>query len=618
MQTLGAQPIGDEDCQFLVWAPFARTVELQIETPARRMEPMRKDCEGYFSCTVRGVPPGSAYFYRLDQNTNRPDPVSRLQPDGVHGPSQVITSHFDWQDSNWKGLPLEQLVIYEIHVGTFTPEGTFDAILPRLPALKELGINTIELMPVAQFPGTRNWGYDGVYPYAVQNSYGGPDGLRRLVDACHSLGLCVALDVVYNHLGPEGNYLRNFGPYFTDRYHTPWGEALNFDGPLSDHVRRFFIGNALHWVSDFHVDALRLDAIHAIVDTSAIPFLQELAQDVQLLAARLGRSVHVIAESDLNDSRIVHPREVGGFACDAQWNDDFHHALHALLTREKMGYYQSFGKLEHLSTAFNSGFVYSGQYSPYRERRYGNSSLDVPARRFVVFAQNHDQVGNRALGDRLSTIVNFENLKLAAGAVLLSPFVPLLFMGEEYGETAPFQYFVSHNDAPLIEAVRKGRREEFARFGWQQDIPDPQSAETFERSRLNWSLRDRAEHQILRKLYAELLSLRRSVPALSNLSKTRTNASPCGGSCLLLERWHETDRIFAAFNFSEQDARICGPAAARLWRKIFDSAETQWNGSGATAPESLEVNEPTMIDIPALSFFLYRCSTEGGSVGSSF
>lgn len=617
MQTLGAQSVGDEECHFLVWAPFARKLELQLELPSRRFEPMQQAPDGYFHCAVRGVPPGSTYFYRLDGNTSRPDPASRLQPQGVHGASEVIRPHFDWQDSGWRGLPLDQLVIYELHVGTFTREGTFDAIIPRLPALKELGVNTIELMPVAQFPGSRNWGYDGVYPFAAQNSYGGPDGLRRLVNACHALGMCVALDVVYNHLGPEGNYLRNFGPYFTDRYHTPWGQALNFDGPFSDHVRRFFIANALYWVRDCHVDALRLDAIHAIVDTSAVPFLEELAHEVQSLGAKLGRAVHVIAESDLNDARIVRPRPLGGFGHDAQWTDDFHHSLHTLLTREESGYYESFGSVEHLAKAYTSGFVYSGQYSSYRQRRYGNSSLDVPARRFVVFAQNHDQVGNRALGDRLSAIVSFEELKLAAGAVLLSPFVPLLFMGEEYGEAAPFQYFVSHGDPALIEAVRKGRKEEFARFGWQQDIPDPQTPETFNRSRLNWSLRDEGKHLTLRSFYAELLRVRRSVRALSNLSKARTKASACGKFCLLLERRHAADRVFTVFNFGEDTVIACPPSGDGRWRKIVDSAETRWGGPGSTVPEILEVNESAKIDIRAVSFCVFRRSTEGGSNDSA-
>jgi maltooligosyltrehalose trehalohydrolase len=612
MHIPGAQLVGDEACDFLVWAPFVRTIELELETPQRRMEPMQQAPDGYFRSTVHGVRPGSTYFYRLDQATSRPDPASRFQPQGVHGPSAVTTAEFAWQDSGWKGLPLDQLVLYELHVGTFTPAGTFDAIIPRLAALKELGVNTIELMPVAQFPGSRNWGYDGVYPFAVQNSYGGPDGLRRLVNACHGLGLSVALDVVYNHLGPEGNYLRNFGPYFTDRYKTPWGEAINFDGPFSDQVRRFFIANALYWVSDFHLDALRLDAIHAIVDTSAVPFLEELAQDVQSLAAKLGRAVHLIAESDLNDSRIVRPRAVGGFGFDAQWTDDFHHSLHALLTREKTGYYESFGSIEHLAAAYRSGFVYSGQYSPYRKRRYGNSSLDIPARRFVVFAQNHDQVGNRARGDRLSTMVSFERVKLAAGAVLLSPFVPLLFMGEEYAETAPFQYFVSHGDQPLIEAVRKGRKEEFSRFAWEQDIPDPQSVETFNRSRLDWSLRDRGQHLIARGFFAELLKLRRSIPAVSNLSKAHTKAMGCQDRCLVLERWHAADHIFVVFNFAEEAARAGSPSGVCSWRKVFDSAEVRWGGRGSAAPEFLEVKESATIDIPALSFCVYQA--EGGKI----
>jgi maltooligosyltrehalose trehalohydrolase len=610
MQRLGAHQIGQEECEFLVWAPFARKIDLQIENPEPRLEPMEEKEDGYFYCRVGRVLPGSAYLYRLDGSKARPDPASRSQPEGVHGPSEIVRSHFDWKDFDWNGLPLDKLVLYEIHTGTFTRDGTFQAIIPRLAALKKLGVNMIELMPVAQFPGTRNWGYDGVHPFAAQNSYGGPDGLRTLVNACHCQGLGVALDVVYNHLGPEGNYLRDFGPYFTDRYKTPWGEAINFDGPDSDHVRRFFIENALSWVSDFHVDALRLDAIHAIVDTSAVPFLQELAQRVQSLSAKLGRRVHIIAESDLNDARIVHPREAGGFGSDAQWNDDFHHAVHALLTGERAGYYEDFGSVRDVATACTSGYVYSGQYSAYRRRRFGNSSHDVPARRLVVFSQNHDQVGNRAKGDRLSTIVGFEKLKLAAGLVLLSPFVPLLFMGEEYAEPAPFQYFVSHTDQPLIEAVRKGRTEEFARFGWQGQIPDPQSVETFERSRLNWSLSEKGRHQILRDFYAALLGLRRSVPSLSNLSKEQANARVCAGSTLVLERWNGADRVFAAFNFREEPARVCASPGKSVWRKVLDSADTRWAGRGCQSPESVSSEET--VNIPALSFTLFRNSGEGG------
>jgi maltooligosyltrehalose trehalohydrolase len=608
MPTLGAHPIGEQECQFCLWAPFARNVEVQIESPERRFEPMERDPDGYFQCRGRGIPPGATYLYRLDAAKSRPDPASRSQPQGVHRASEVISGQFDWGDTGWKGVPLDRVVLYELHTGTFTQEGTFEAIVPRLDALKHLGVNMIELMPVSQFPGSRNWGYDGVFPFAAQNSYGGPEGLRALVNACHREGLGITLDVVYNHLGPEGNYLRDFGPYFTDRYKTPWGEAINFDGAFSDHVRRFFIESALSWVADFHVDALRLDAIHAIVDTSAVPFVEELAQRVQALAKKLGRAVHVIAESDLNDSRIVHPRELGGFGCDAQWSDDFHHALHAVLTGERVGYYEDFGSPVQFARACTSGYVYSGQYSAYRRRRFGNSSRDVPARRFVVFSQNHDQVGNRAKGDRLSIIVNFEKLKLAAAAVLLSPFVPLLFMGEEYGETAPFQYFVSHTDQPLIDAVRKGRADEFARFGWQGEIADPQSVETFECSRLNWNLRDDGKHRTLREFYGALLSLRRSIPSLSNLSKEHMKASVGAGSSLVLERWCEADRIFAAFNFGEQTARVCPPPGEGPWRKVIDSSAERWAGNGSESPESFTVEKT--INIPAFSFSLFRHSME--------
>jgi maltooligosyltrehalose trehalohydrolase len=411
---------------------------------------------------VQGVKPGTRYFYRLDGNTERPDPASKFQPEGVHGPSQVIDPHFVWEELHWSGIPFSHYVLYELHVGTFTAQGTFDAIVPHLDELKDLGITSIEIMPVAQFPGDRNWGYDGVYPGAVQNSYGGPEGLKRLIDACHQRGLAVTLDVVYNHLGPEGNYLCDFGPYFTDRYHTPWGAAINFDGPDSDAVRRFFIENALSWVTEFRLDALRLDAVHGIFDFSALHFLQELAAAVHEQAERLNRRIYVIAESDLNDVRLVSSPELGGYGLDAQWNDDFHHALHTLLTGERTGYYEDFGRIQDLAKAFAEGFVYSGAYSPARRRRHGNTSKDLAADRFVVCAQNHDQVGNRLKGDRLSALVSFEGLKLAAAVVLLSPFIPLLFMGEEYGETAPFPYFVSHSDPDLIEVVRRGRRAEFA------------------------------------------------------------------------------------------------------------------------------------------------------------
>ena len=440
--TLGATYLGNGKTRFEVWAPLASRVDLHILSPKDRIVAMEPRARGYHEIVADKVAPGSRYFYRFNDK-ERPDPASRFQPEGVHGPSEVVKTDFRWQDRNWFGPELKDYVIYELHVGAFTPEGTFDAIIPRLEYLKELGITAVELMPVAQFPGARNWGYDGVAPFAPQNSYGGPEGLKQLVDACHENGLAVVLDVVYNHLGPEGNYLGEFGAYFTDRYHTPWGWAVNFDGPDSDEVRKYFIQNALYWVGEFHIDALRLDAVHAILDHSPRPFLLELGEAVHREAGRIHRRIYLMPESADNDARLLRARELGGFALDAQWNDDFHHCLHVLLTGERSGYYEDYSRVDQLAKSFRQGFVYSGEYSGFRKRRHGSPAGDIPAERFVVFSQNHDQVGNRMFGDRLCRLAGFEGAKLAAGAVLLSPFVPLLFMGEEYGETAPFPWHAS-------------------------------------------------------------------------------------------------------------------------------------------------------------------------------
>jgi len=590
---LGASVLEDGRARFLVWAPQARKVAVHLVSPDDRVVPMEMGERGYHHVIVDGVEPGCLYLYRLDDGRERPDPASRHQPQGVHGPSQVVNPHFEWEDADWRGLPLQDYILYELHVGTFTTEGTFDAITRHLDELRELGITAIELMPVAQFPGTRNWGYDGVYPFAVQDSYGGPEGLQRLVDACHKVGLAVVLDVVYNHLGPEGNYLREFGPYFTDRYKTPWGAALNFDGPHSDEVRRFFIENALYWATEFHVDALRLDAVHAIVDHSAVPFVEELATALHRRAEQIDRRIYVIAESTLNDARLIRPPEEGGYGLDAQWNDDFHHSLHTLLTGERAGYYQDFGQdfgeLGDLAKAFSEGFVYSGQYSPFRQKRHGSSSRDVPAHKFIVCAQNHDQVGNRLLGERLGRLVSFEQLKLAAGAVLLSPFLPLLFMGEEYGETAPFQYFVSHSDPALVEAVRRGRRGEFADFAWQGEPPDPQDEPTFQRCRLDHKLRQRGEHAILLGFYRELIVLRQSLPALANLSKEQMEVvSREEERVLFLRRWSGDHEAAIIFNFSEGPRSATLPLSVGRWVKRLDSAEERWLGGGSASPDVLE------------------------------
>jgi maltooligosyltrehalose trehalohydrolase len=555
---------------------------------------MERRERGYWVADLQDVAPGSRYFFRLDETVDRPDPASRLQPDGVHGPSAVVDSHsYPWRDVEWRGIDLAEMVLYELHVGAFTPEGTFDGVVGRLDSLKELGINAIEIMPVSQFPGERNWGYDGVYPFAVQSSYGGPDGLRRLVDACHCVGLAAILDVVYNHLGPEGNYLWDFGPYFTDRYRTPWGAAVNFDGPYSDEVRRFFIENALSWFEDYHLDGLRLDALHAIMDMSAVHFLRELSECVASLGERLGRKLWLIGESDLNDSRLIDPPAIGGHGLDAVWCDDFHHALHTLLTGEKDGYYLDFGKPDHLVKALREGFVYSGEYSEYRKRRHGNSSRGRPAQQFVVFSQNHDQVGNRMLGERLSRLVEFEALKVASGLVLLSPYVPLLFMGEEYGENAPFLYFVSHSDPNLVEAVRKGRAKELEAFTWKGEVPDPQAAETFRASRLSWESRNEGKHKILLDFYAALIELRRTHPALVALDKEQVQGGRWRDTAVLwMERRQGWGRSLALCLFNigqrEEAVRPVEISTAPRWRKRLDSSEEIWGGPGSGVPLFLE------------------------------
>lgn len=608
---LGAHYREGSGCDFLVWAPRAERLELHLLAPCERILAMEPLSGGYFRLRISDAAPGTLYLYRFPSGKERPDPVSRLQPQGVHGPSEVVDSRCPWEDQSWSGLELRDYVFYELHVGTFTPEGTFDAIIPRLVDLKNVGVTAIELMPVAQFPGSRNWGYDGVYPFAVQTSYGGPLALKRLVNACHAAGLAAVLDVVYNHLGPEGNYLARFGPYFTDFYHTPWGEAVNFDRSQSDHVRRYFIENALQWTEEFHFDALRLDAVHAITDTSAQPFLGELARAIHLRARELGRKIYLIPESDLNDARIISPDPVCGYGLDAAWNDDFHHSVHTLLTSDRQGYYEDFGSTAQLAHALTEGFVFTGQESKYRGRRHGNSSKSLSAEKFVVFAQNHDQVGNRRLGERLSTLVSFDALKLAAGLVMLSPFLPLVFMGEEYGETAPFLYFVSHGDPALIEAVRKGRSDEFARFAWQGEIPDPQDESTFARSRIDWASRCAPPHNFLLAFYEELLRLRREDPVLSLRDKNALEATPFESpKTLVLRRWRQADQRLAIFNFETDAASLAISLPEGEWRKILDSQDPGWGGPGGTAPARIESSGELRLAIPASSFALYQTSSE--------
>jgi maltooligosyltrehalose trehalohydrolase len=479
---------------------------------------MRRGERGWWLAELSPEVSRADYGFSLDDGPTFPDPRSPLQPHGVHELSRPVDhSAFNWRHPRWHQAPLSSAIIYECHIGTFTPAGTFDAAAERLGYLRDLGVTHVELMPVAEFSGVRGWGYDGVNLFAPHHSYGGPDAMKRFIDASHGHGLGVILDVVYNHLGPEGNYLAKFGPYFTNRYRTPWGDAVNLDDADSDEVRRFFCDNALMWLRDYRVDGLRIDAVHAIFDASAIHFLEQLGAEVRELEATVGRHFVVIAESDLNQPRIVTPREAGGHGLDAQWNDDFHHALHTVLTGESAGYLADFGSITHLAKALTRGFVYDGVYSKSRRRMHGRPVEGLSAHRFVAFLQNHDQVGNRAIGERLGHLVTVDQIKISAALLMTAPFVPMLFQGEEWNASSPFQYFTDHQDAKLAESVRKGRRAEFAAFvADTSELPDPQAQQTFERSKLNWDERERGEHREIFEWYRQLIRLRRCTPDFEN------------------------------------------------------------------------------------------------------
>ena len=531
-----------------MWAPEARSVELVLD---EKRFPMQADERGWWSAGVKWAA-GLDYRFSIDGGEPRPDPRSPWQPEGPDGPSRTVDhSAFSWTDDGWSGRALASEIVYELHVGTFTEGGTFDAAIEKLGDLVDLGVTAVELMPVAEYAGTRGWGYDGVDLYAPHHSYGGPEGLKRFVDASHARGLATILDVVYNHLGPAGNYLREFGPYFTGRYATPWGDAINFDGPGSDEARAFFVDNALMWLRDYHFDGLRLDAVHAILDTSALHILEEIATSVRSLEKETGRTMWVIAESDLNDPRLITPVDRGGFGLDAQWSDDFHHAMHALLTGERSGYYSDFGSVTDLAKALENAFVYDGRHSPFRRRRHGRQPERLEGHRFLGYLQNHDQVGNRAAGERSGALMSVGRLKIGAALVLTAPFVPMLFQGEEWAASTPFLYFTDH-EPDLGRLVSEGRKSEFAAFGWEPDeIPDPQAESTFLRSKLDWTERSRDPHTELLEWHKELIRLRRAVPPDRSLEQIQTRHD---GS----DRWLIVDRgdVTIACNFSGTDVEV--------------------------------------------------------------
>ena len=518
-----------------VWAPNPQRVELVV---GEDRHPMRRDDGGWWRASVE-LEPGTDYAFSLDGGEPRPDPRSPWQPHGIHAPSRTVDHDaFAWTDAGWSAPPLADAVIYELHVGTFTPAGTFEGVIDRLDDLAELGVTHLELLPVVEFGGERGWGYDGVDLFAPHHAYGGPEGLKRLVDAAHARGLAVLIDVVYNHLGPAGNYLAEFGPYFSDKYTTPWGEAVNFDEAGSHEVRRFVVDNALMWMRDYHADGLRLDAMQAIFDMSAIHIGEEIATATHELAAQLGRRLVVTAESDLNDPRLVRPPERGGYGMDAAWADDVHHALHAALTGESAGYYRDFDHADALPRALCDPYLYDGAYTAFRDRRHGRpADDDLGGDRFVACLQNHDQVGNRAMGDRIGQIVSEGRARIGAALLLTAPYVPLLFAGEEWSASTPFRYFTDHADPELGRAVSDGRRSEFGHFGWDPErVPDPQDPATFDVSRLDWAERDLEPHAGMLDWYRSLIALRREIGELRDGDRSAVRVTGDAGGLITVER----------------------------------------------------------------------------------
>lgn len=600
---LGATYLGDNRTGFRLWAPLAKQVDVILPGNTERRLHLQREEDGYWHAVVDGVSPGARYFFDIGKDAPRPDPASRLQPEGVHGPSEVVPSVPD-PAFGWSGRPLHEYVIYELHVGTFTREGTFDAAIRRLPELKELGITAIELMPVAAFPGTRNWGYDGAYPFAVHANYGGPDGLRRFAAACHANGLAVVLDVVYNHLGPEGAYLYEFGPYFSEYHRTPWGRAINMSDPHSDDVRKFFIESALYFVTHIGIDALRLDAVNTIFDASPHPFLEEFAEVLHRRGAELGRPVYLIAESDDNDPRLVKPPSQCGFNLDAIWNDDFNHSLAALLTNERTGALVDHGPVEHLAKIMRENFYFTGQYSHYMMRRHGRSGADIDPRQLVVYIQNHDQVGNRPAGDRLSTRVSFDRQKLAAAVVLLSPFIPLVFMGEEYGETAPFPFFTHFTDETLGHAVELGRKRDLVELGFSEEPLSPQDEATFEKARLHWNLRGRKHHAHLLEWYRALLRVRRENPALAT-GRDRQATAFEDEKLLFVRRWADKSEILVIHNFSDKPVDITLPVPAGTYRNILSSYDPRFGGNDLNSSPDIVSSGQVRLTFGSLESVVY-------------
>jgi maltooligosyltrehalose trehalohydrolase len=604
----------DGTCHFSVWAPNRSHITLVLPKENQHFS-MDKSAGGYWTHTTEGFEPNTTYLYELDDKTLKPDPASHYQPDGVFGASQVIDHDaFRWTDRNWQGLDIKDLVFYELHVGTFTPQGTFKGVQSRIRELTEFGINAVELMPVTQFSGRRNWGYDSVFPFAVQNSYGEPDDLKALVNECHAQGVALFADFVYNHLGPEGSCLNEYGPYFPSTNIGRWGASINLDGSQNDGVRNYFLENTLHWLSRYHLDGIRLDAVLSMHDTSPRHFLAELNEKIRIYAETAGRKIHLIAESGYNVPQVLTPIEQGGFGFDAQWLDDFQHAVFALLTGEREGYYGGYSGIQDLAKTLTEGFVYVGDEPDCKRKAPGESYQWIPADKLIAFSQNHDQIGNRLLGDRLTAIAGFEAAKLAAGIVLLSPYVPLLFMGEEYGETAPFQFFADYQNRELVDAVRVGRKKEFAIFHWQGEVPDPQSPKTYEQSKLNWQTRSTERGQKILGYYRTLIELRRRHPIFQPQTKRQIKHVHTQENVLFVHKQYGDAEAGIIVNCTGTPASHDFPLEDGTYVKVFDSADFAWAGSGPVLPTLAVKGDTHTLSAFNLAVFLKE-SKEGKPLG---
>ncbi len=587
--TLGATYLGQDRCLFRVWAPYRKQTAVRLLESPGRLWPLTRDDRGYWSGEISPVKPGALYELVLDGQETYPDPASAWQPQGVFGPSAVVDHDFAWTDQAWCNPPLKDYIIYECHIGTFSAQGTFQSALTNLPYLKDLGITAIELMPVAAFSGRYNWGYDAVFPFAVHQDYGGPQGLKTFINACHQHGLAVILDVIYNHFGPEGNILEAFGPYFTAKYPSYWGKAVNFDDQDAQGARNLVKENALYWARHFHVDALRLDAVQAIFDQSDYPILAEMDDVLTRFAIDHHRRVHVIAESDLNAAIITRSRQAGGWGLGAAWCDDHHHAWHAYLTQEKTGYYQDFGAWDQVVVTLTQGFWFQGQFCHYRQKALGDFTHPLNPQELVIYSQNHDLVGNRVQGERLSKLVAWPWLHVLAAVTLLSPFLPLLFMGEEYGETNPFLYFVDHQSPWLRQAVRDGRRREFMAFNWNGEPPDPYDQETFAASKLDWSKLTQTGHQGLFQFYKQLISLRKQyrLQELKNLHDRQVQACPEAPLISVVQQG-PAGTLAMVLNAGVSDVAWAAPWPRGRWEKLLDSNASEFGGSQIVLPGMLE------------------------------